>query len=80
MFILYVIYIYIYIFCMLGTEGGPSCSSLFHAAVSWLRTHGVNTIGAAAKVVNFDRLGKKVRPGTFGKIKVGERESPKVPL
>ena len=32
----------------------------------------VNTNGAAAKVVNFDRLGKKIRPGTsFGKIKVG---------
>ena len=28
--------------------------------------------GAAAKVMNFDRLGKQVRPGTFlGKIKVG---------
>ena len=37
----------------------------------WLRTIGVNTNGAAAKVMNFDRLGKKVRPGTFGKIKVG---------
>ena len=37
----------------------------------WLRTNGVNTNGAAAKVMNFDRLGKKVRPGTFGKIKVG---------
>ena len=37
----------------------------------WLRTNGVNTSGAAAKVINFDRLGKKVRPGTFGKIQVG---------
>ena len=37
----------------------------------WLRTNGVNTNGAAAKVVNFDRLGKKVCPGTFGRIKVG---------
>ena len=37
----------------------------------WLRTHGVNTHGVAAKVINFDVLGKKVRPGTFGKIKVG---------
>ena len=27
--------------------------------------------GAAAKVARFDRLGKKVAPGTFGKIKVG---------
>ena len=38
---------------------------------TWLRTNGVNTNGAAAKVMNFDRLGEKVRPGTFGKIKVG---------
>ena len=37
----------------------------------WLRTNGVNTNGAAAKVMNFDRLGKKVRPGTFGNMKVG---------
>ena len=36
-----------------------------------LRTNGVNTNGAAAKVMNLDRLGKKVRPGTFGNIKVG---------
>ena len=38
---------------------------------SWLRTNGVNTNGAAAKVMNFDRLGKKVHPGTLEKIKVG---------
>ena len=31
----------------------------------------------AAKVMNSDRLGKKVRPGAFGKIKVGARECPK---
>ena len=34
-------------------------------------TKGVNTNGAAAKVNDFDRLGKKVRPGPFGNIKVG---------
>ena len=39
--------------------------------IPWLRTHGVNAHGAAAKVMNFDGLGKKVRPGTFGKTKVG---------
>ena len=38
---------------------------------TWLRTNGVDTNGAAAKVMNLDRLGKKVRPGTFGKTKVG---------
>ena len=37
----------------------------------WLRANGVNSNGAAAKVMISDRLGKKVRPGTFGKIKVG---------
>ena len=37
----------------------------------WLRTNGDNTNGAAAKVMNFDRSRKKVRPGTLGKIKVG---------
>ena len=37
----------------------------------WLRTNGVDTNGAAAKVRDFGRLGEKVRPGTFGKIKVG---------
>ena len=46
---------------------------------SWLRTNGVNTNGAAAKVINLDRLAKRVRPGTFGKIKVGQREYPKSP-
>ena len=35
----------------------------------YICTHGVNTNGAAAKVNNFDRLGKKERPGTFVKIR-----------
>ena len=38
-------YIYIYIW---GDADGH-----------WLRTNGVNTNGAAAKAMNFDRLGKK---------------------
>ena len=38
---------------------------------AWLRTNGVNTNRAAAKVMDFDRLGEKVRPGTFDKINVG---------
>ena len=37
----------------------------------WLQTNGVHTSGAAATVINFDGLRKKVRPGTFGKTKVG---------
>ena len=40
-------------------------------ALLGLLTNGVNTNGAAAKVINLDRLGKKARPGTFGNIKVG---------
>ena len=43
----------------------------------WLRTKWVNTNGAAAKVMIFDRLREKVRPGTFGNIKVGQQEYPK---
>ena len=39
--------------------------------------NGVNTNGAAAKLINIDRLGEKVRPGTTGNIKVGYREYPK---
>ena len=45
----------------------------------WLRTNGVNTMGPLQKLTNFDGLGKKVRPGTFGQMKVGERENPKSP-
>ena len=42
---------------------------------------GSTLMGGAAKVINFDRLGKMVRPGTFGKIQVGSREcTQKVPL
>ena len=40
------------------------------AGCTWSRTNGVNTDGAAATVMSFDRLGEKVRPGTFGKLKV----------
>ena len=36
-----------------------------------LRRDGVSTSGAAAKVMNFDGLGKMVHPGTSGKIKAG---------
>ena len=38
---------------------------------AWLRTNGVSTNGAAAKVMIFDRLGTNARPGTCGNIKVG---------
>ena len=44
---------------------------LFYVAKIWLRTNGVSTAWAAAEVMDFDRLGKKVRPGTFGKIEAG---------
>ena len=39
--------------------------------LGWLRINGANTPGVAAKVLNSDRLGTKVRPGTSGKIKAG---------
>ena len=60
----------------LGTPAGAEMSPRSNAQSvglysCWLRTNGVNTNEAAAKVMNFDRLGKKVRPGTFGNIKVG---------
>ena len=45
---------------------------------TWLRTNGVDTKGVDAKVMRFDRLGKKVRPGNSGKIK-GQQEHPKSP-
>ena len=35
----------------------------------WLRRNGVNTNGAAAKLMTFYRLGKQVHPGTFGRQK-----------
>ena len=77
------IYIYIYIFSYLFIYnmffGAQVCPSTFpmpirmHARTHiWLRTSGVNTNGAGAKVMtNFDRLEKKVRPGTLGEIKIG---------
>ena len=38
-------------------------------AVLWLRTNGVNTNGAAAKVIILTDWGEKVHPGTSGKYK-----------
>ena len=62
------IYIYTYIICI--------CIYIYkyihtcvHEGESWLRASGVNTDGAAAKAMNFDGLGKKARPGTFGEDK-----------
>ena len=49
----------------------PECPDGVSTCSLWLRTNGVNTNGAAAKEINFDRLWKKVHPGTLGKIKVG---------
>ena len=51
-----------------------SCFIYFHGGFSrviWLRTNGVNANVPAANVMNFERLGKQVRPGTVGKIEVG---------
>ena len=64
-------------------HGLPICisSSMFSSVntLFGLRTNGVDTDGPAAKVIIFEGLGEKVRPGTFGKIKVGQREYPKSP-
>ena len=37
-----------------------------HACGIWLRRSAVSTNGAAATVMSFDRLGKKVHPGSCG--------------
>ena len=49
--------------------------------VPWLRTNGVNTNGAAAKVMSFDIFWRKrkVHPGTFRNIKAGSPEYAKSP-
>ena len=44
------------------------------------RQMGSTPNGAAAEVINSDRLGEKMRPGTFGEIKAGQREHPKKSL
>ena len=80
------IYIYIYKHIHIHTHtyiysGAEANAALAVEGARWLRTDGVNTNGAAAKVIMFDRLGKKVRPGTFEHTKVGYNGSTqKVPL
>ena len=68
-------YIYIYIHIYIYRRGllrlGGLDRLLGALGSLWLRTNGVNTNGAAAEVIDSDRLGKKVRPGTLGKIKLG---------
>ena len=49
------IYIYIYIYIVVAR--GVDASDL-----AWLRTDGINTNGAAAKVMIVDRLGEKGTP------------------
>ena len=64
-----------------SNHNSNNSSSNNNSNVIWLRTNGVNTNGAAAKVIDFDRLGEKVRPGTFGKTNKQVNESAqKVPL
>ena len=57
-----------------STADSRFCGLTTIASIPELIGHGqmgVNTNGAAAKVNNYDGLGKKVRPGTSGEIKVG---------
>ena len=56
-YVIIYIYIHIYIGCGAGAEASSQAGGLIDL---WLRTTGVNTNGAAAKVMNFDRLWKKV--------------------
>ena len=81
MYVCVCIYIYIYIYTHTNTTtyGARTLRAEQLLTKDWLRTNGVNTNGAAAKVMNFDRLVKKVRPDTFGKIEVGSRGYPKSP-
>ena len=63
---IHIVYIYIYVCIAELPEvvvGG--------VAAVFLQLLGCGQMGAAAEVMNFDSVGKKVRPGTFGKIKVG---------
>ena len=53
------IYMYIYIYIYIYT----------HINKGWLRTNGVNTNGAAAKVMNFDRSGKRYALALSGRYK-----------
>ena len=45
----------------------PVCALPGFEGDAWLRTNGVNTNGAAAKVINFDRLGKKYTLALLGR-------------
>ena len=66
------IYIYIYIYTYFHTYIQIRNTYIYiyitHRYIICMRTNGVNT-----------KLGKKVRPGTFGKKQVGQREYPKGP-
>ena len=72
----YDVYIYIYIYITSGDDpwGHLECAAR-RLTAGWLRTNGVSTSGAAAKVTSFDRSGKMVRPGTLGTVKVGQHEA-----
>ena len=71
--ILHDITMYYMILCytsLTSTAWTPTGTSSSPLTMPWLRTNGVNTNGAAEEVIIFDGFGKKVRPGTFGNIKV----------
>ena len=62
----------------LGARLEHLLQSLLAPVVGW-RTNGVSTNGALQKSSILTDLGKKVRPGTFGKTKVGQWGYPKSP-
>ena len=67
------VYIYIYMYAYISIS-----LSLYIYIYIYVYIHNAN--GAAAKVHHFDRLGKKVRPGTFWKNKYINRRTKQVPL
>ena len=67
------IYIYIYIYIMLNTH-------TYTPIHKYIITSGVKTVMGPPQVTNFDRLGKKVRPGTFGEDKSRLTGGPQKPL
>ena len=51
--------------CVFAVFAVAALSSTCFVCIVCLLANGINTNGAAAKVMTFSRLGKKVRPGIF---------------
>ena len=64
------VYVYIHLKSQVGLEVGHRLAVRLELLASVCGQNGVNENGAAAKGTDFDRLGRRMRPGTFAKIKV----------